>query len=201
MSLKSVPILSIDPSTKAGWALWLPEKRDVEFGTWVLGNKNNKGATYNSFWVKMEQTLEQFGVLGNPKLRIVFEEALFNPNNNSAYSLKLAAGWEALLYVWCERRMMAPPVEVLPGVWFKLFMGSRGRPGKKLQKGEYSRWKKEQTVLQCNRLGLHPKDDNQADAIGMLWWFMNQGVESRNKARAEVARKKALKKAQTSLPI
>jgi hypothetical protein len=56
-------------------------------------------------------------------------------------------------------------------------------------------------LAECKRRGLNPKSDNEADALGMMFWLIQGGKEEQERKRADKKAKALAKKRQAKLPL
>ena len=70
------------------------------------------------------------------------------------------------------------------------------------QKTEERRnWLKAKVMAECHKRNLKPKDDNQADALGIMYWSLRGGAEELERKRAEKKAKASAKRAQKKLDL
>lgn len=197
MNLSHLPILALDPSRNMGYALWIPEVQRVFHGAWFLGDSGNHGEYYDRFLGSVEALLRQHDLEADLRLRAVIEAPAPGAERNHA-SLQLSEGWAAVLKLWCFRRKIAQPDVVYINSWRSYFLAGAIKP-KALKGPEATRWYKEQVVLRCNALGLHPKTNDAADAIGILKYLKDTAAEPLHRRQEQKRRETANKRAQKAL--
>jgi hypothetical protein len=176
MNMRHLPVLAIDPSTAPGYALWHPEEKKVYHGSWNLRGKASDKPVYGKYFrtllANIESVLDQHGLWSDLRLRVVMEAPAPGAMRNAG-SISLSEGWGAIVSLFCHDQMLVQPTMVPINSWRSYFL-ERKKP--KDLKGEDARaWFKREVVLQCRAYGLSPEDDNSADAIGMLVWFLDGG--------------------------
>lgn len=196
MDNRILPVLCIDPSTNPGYALWHPERRSVVHGSWALKRKKqgvSRGSYYLQIEEKIEALLRENGLIRDRRLRFAIEAPAPNAERSADVRL-LSDGWIAVLERLCELNGLVSPELVWLNSWRPYFL-DRVKP--RALKGQDARdWYKREVIAQCQAYGFDPKDDNAADAIGMLVWFLDGGPQGRAKKIQQEKAKKAAKKAQ-----
>lgn len=145
-------LLSLDLATEAGWAVSRQDGPPA-FGTYRIGRD---GCTTQDFYVDAYRWLAGLITLENP-WAIVYEAAYIPPTNiNTARKL---IGLSVVLELVCAHKRVPRLREVSAGEWRKHFLGSAH--GKRAAL-------KAACMAECQRRGWKVKDDNQADALGML---------------------------------
>ena len=197
MTLSHIPIIAIDPSRTCGYAYWDPETKRVFHGSWNFGNSGNRGEYYCRFEDCIEEFLEKHGLSKDLRVQFVIESPA--PGARRTHdSLKLSEGWSEILERYCYRRKLARPVLAFISSWRVYFLSGLIKP-KAFRGPEATKWYKEQVILRCNKLGQTPKNDNAADAIGILKWFKDGQASELDKRRELRRREKANKRAQAKL--
>jgi len=194
-----IPILAIDPSKRGAWALWNPDTKKVTFGSWNFGDSGIHGEYYARFIAGIEDVLIDHNLDKDFSLRIVIEAPTPNADRSAA-SLALSEGWIAIVKLWCYRRKLVEPIAVVVNSWRSFFIKGAVKP-KGLSKGESRNWLKEQVILVCNSYNIHPSNDNEADAIGILRWMKAGGHERLEKERQRKQREINNKRAQIKLDL
>jgi hypothetical protein len=118
-------------------------------------------------------------LIANGVNHLVIESAFVSVKTaSSAHRLfGLAAICDELAY----RRRIGPPVRVAPTAWRRFFIGQATAP-KTLAAKHRRSWLKNEAVARCRNLGIDVKSDDEADAIGVLYFerarlFPAYGVE------------------------
>lgn len=208
--------LSIDPSTKAGWCLLLDdsakpkeEQRSVGhrlfYGTWDFtrdheGNKcTRRGQYYLNLWDSISQLRRHHGI-EDDDLEIVIEAEAYSAACTEA-SAQLAGGWLATLEMMCERRALVYPRTVTTTSWRKAFIGVTKAPKEITDANERRKWIKDKVLEECARRGLKPQNDNEADALGIMFWLLSGGKVHQEANRAARKAKTQAKRAQTRMKL
>lgn len=196
------PILAIDPSTQAGWALWNPDAKRVTYGTMSLvkkGKSKGHGYYYSEFLMQMQNIIDEAGFGKDLSLRIVME-APTPGAERSQMSLQLSEGWIAVLKLYCARRKLPEPILVVVNEWRAPFIKHAKKPANLKHKAA-SDWYKDTVKRRCNEFGFQPKDDNAADALGILRWAKNGGNLTKEQRAEQKKRELELKRAQIKLEL
>lgn len=210
--------LTIDISTKAGWCLLLDdsakpkdEQRPVGqrlfYGTWDLtrdrdGNKcSRRGQYYLNLWDSISQ-MRRHHEIEEEDIEIVIEAEAYSAARTEA-SAQLAGGWLATLEIMCERRALLYPRTVTTSSWRSAFLGVIMAPKEvkdtKEQPNARRTWIKEKVLEECARRGLKPQNDNEADAIGIMFWLVSGGKIHQEAKRAAKKAKSLEKRRQQKM--
>lgn len=147
-------VLALDLGTTTGWA-WKLNETPVCHGTWSLKPGRFEGGGMR--FVKFRNRLREFS--GMPTL-VVFEEVRRHAGTDAAH---VYGGLMATLTAWCEEEKI-PYAGVPVGTIKKFWTGS----------GNAS---KEAMIARCARFGFpQVTDDNEADAIALLHWQLEEGI-------------------------
>lgn len=208
-------LLAIDPSTKMGWALLIddkskPEKERLFYGTWDLtkwddGEKRSgRGAYYTNFLEQFRKLRRLHGI-DDDEIKIVLEGEAYAASRTED-SARLASGWLAVLEIYCYRKNHIPPLTATPDEWRSAYVQCTRAPkevGVGLESAKKSKarteWMKNKVILKCKSRGLYPKDDNQADALGMLYWLMHGGEDTQRMRREDKKEKSLAKRRQKKM--
>jgi len=206
--------LAIDPSTAAGWALKLdlPEDLDpddrravLSFGTWKLGDDDLPGRYFLTLFKQITE-LRKVNGIEEDDLQIVVEDTALNAIGN-AKTKHLAESWIGIVELYCAVKGLPAPIKVSVGSWRKAFIG-RSKAPKEVGADQFDddkaslarrKWIKAETVLECRRRNFKVTDDNQADALGILFWFLHDGHHVQEQRRADKLAKTKAKRAQLKL--
>ena len=147
-------ILALDLGTTTGWAALLD-------GRVVSGTINFKAARFEGGgmrYLRFRRWLTELKVsLGSGIEEIVFEEVRRHLGVDAAHAY---GGFMATLTAWAEHHEI--PYSGVPVGTIKKFITGKGNAGKK-EMGDAIR-----------ALGFDPADDNEADALAILTWWMDK---------------------------
>lgn len=158
-------VLALDLSKRAaGWARYRVGDAKPTFGTWKLGSEvTSKGRAF----LNLHRNLADQCAFGKPDLIAYEMPLLLGPaaGNTTAETQEVLIGLAMHAESFCEAKVIScQPVNM--STWRRMFIGSMKRGTKRAQLKDY-------TIERCIQLGLHPKDDDQADAIGILDFALN----------------------------
>lgn len=144
--------LALDLGTKCGWAFQQSGER-IQHGWWNLkpGRFDGGGMRF----VKFRNRLTEFDRPGV----VVFEEVRRHAGTDAAH---VYGGLMATLTAWCEDQKI-PYSGVPVGVIKKHWTG----------KGNAD---KERMIAECAIRGFDVTDDNEADALALLHWQIEEGI-------------------------
>lgn len=154
-------IVALDLSKRStGWALWEQGSDSARFGTWVLGSEyTSRGATYR----KLRQHVADLSRLVTIE-HIFFEEPL-RPEQLKGHtnidSLRVLTGLAATAECLGEELGCRTITAVHNKTWRALFIGRQKR-------GTGRETLKDLAKERCRQLGMKPRNDDEADAIGLL---------------------------------
>lgn len=217
--------LTLDPSTQFGWCLLLDDdhlpqdqRRSVgqrlSYGTWDLtkdedGKKCKTRAQYAwNLWAYFNALVRKHNIEGED-IEIWLEGESYASRRSEA-SRRLASAWLHTLEMMCERKGLPYPRECSPSEWRMSFIKCDKAPkevGAGLKDDDrYAarrKWLKDRTLAECRAPGrnLKPKNDNEADALGMMFWLVNDGPEAQAQRKADKKAKAAAKRAQKKLDL
>lgn len=212
--------LTLDPATQFGWCLLVDdgnkphgERRQVGqrlfYGTWDLtrdedGRKCSRRGQYAwNLWHCFNALMRKHGIEGED-VEVILEGESYGSQKSEA-GRRTAALWLAVLEMMCERKGLPYPRTCPPDNWRSAYIGCTKAP-KEVGAGlpdakryeERRSWLKQAVMAECHKRGLRPKNDNEADALGMMFWLIRGGKEEqerrRNEKKAKVAAKRAQKK-------
>ncbi len=154
-------ILALDLSkTSTGWACWAPGDPKPAFGHWVLGSPfTSNGAVF----AKLHQNISELNSLGRIEA-IYYEDAiniLPGARNTNVHAIKLAAGLIAHADSWGHAMgcRIVRPVNMT--AWRRSFFGNIGRGHKRKDLKDFA-------MERCQQLGFRPRNDDEADSLGIL---------------------------------
>ena len=144
-------ILALDLGTTTGWAS--ASEGGIQSG--VQSFKNDRFSGGGMRYLKFERWLNS---LVEPD-QVIFEEVRRHRGTDAAH---VYGGLMAVLTKWCESREI--PYQGVPvGTIKKSFTGN-GNASKQMM------------ITECEKRGYKPKDDNEADAIGLLHYWLDEGI-------------------------
>jgi len=193
-------ILAIDASTKCGYALRIADPKKLILGSWKLKKTDEKvppGILFVRLWKAITALRIEHGIEAQP-LQIVVEDASLNAIGG-AETKHLAESWVAIVEFYAATKGLPPAVAVGVNSWRSAFLGRSVAPKEIKDPKERRDWIKSETIKHCERRGLKPENDNEADAVGILYWFMNGGVRVQEQRRANKKAKTAAKRAQARI--
>lgn len=215
--------LTLDPATQFGWCLLVDdsnkpeeERRQVgqrlSYGTWDLtrdedGKKCSRRGQYAwNLWRCFNALMRKHGIDGED-VEIILEGESYGSQKSEA-GRRTAALWLAVLEMMCERKGLPYPRTCPPDNWRLAYIGCTKAP-KEVGAGlpdaqrfeERRKWLKRTVMAECAKRGLRPKNDNEADALGMMFWLIRGGKEEQERRRNEKKAKSAAKRAQKKLDL
>ena len=150
-------ILTLDLGTHSGWALKAPD-RTITSGTehFTPHRFEGGGMRYLRFkrWLtELKQTTDGIDA-------VYFEEVRRHAGVDAAHAY---GGFMAHLTAWCEHHQI--PYQGVPVGTIKKYATGKGNAGKA------------DMISAMRALGHQPGDDNEADALALLGWALNQHRE------------------------
>ncbi len=154
-------ILALDLSKRStGWACYADGDSGPSYGHWVLGSEfTSDGRTY----CKLHENMTDLHSLG-PIDAVYFEEPLHPAKlqgHTNITSLRVLAGLAAHAQSWGEAMQCRHIHAVNMSSWRKDFIGSQKR-------GTKRHTLKSLSLERCRQLGFNPRNDDEADALGIL---------------------------------
>jgi len=149
-------ILAIDPGTKTGWASL--SKRHIESGVhdFQLGRGDSPGMRF----LRFRNWLADMLTMTAPDL-VVYERPLLK----FGYSAEVLAGFTTRIQEACAERRIE--CEAVHGPTLKKFTCGTGRADKA-----------QMVVAATKRFGKKVHDDNEADALNLLWLAMQENRQT-----------------------
>jgi len=190
-------ILTIDPSTKCGWSLQCGDDKRIAYGTWRLGEGERPGVYFLLLGRQITALRREYGIEDQP-LQIVIENKALNATGTQE-TKHLAESWLAVVEIYAEAKNLQQPIAVGVNSWRSAFIGRSMAPKEVRGESERRKWIKAATIAECRRRGLEPKDDNQADALGILFWYLVGGPVVLEQRRADKKAKAKAKRSQLKL--
>lgn len=208
--------LTLDPSTVFGWCLFVegggPPAARMFYGTWNLtkdadGNKCTRRGQYAwNLWESFNALRRKHGI-EEDEIEIVLEGESYGSQKSEA-GRRMSAMWLSVLEMMCERKGLPYPATCPPDSWRRYFIDCTKAPkevGAGLKDSErYAArraWLKGAVLAECHKRTLKPKSDNEADALGMMFWAIRGGPEELERKRADKKARTAAKRAQHKLPL
>lgn len=145
----NLTILSLDLGTTTGWAI-CDKNKDITSGTisFKPSRFEGGGMRYLRFAKWLEETQQTFD-----KIDIVYFEAV--RRHLGVDAAHAYGGFLASLTSWCEKNTI--PYEGVPVGTIKKFIAGKGNASK------------EEVITAVVDHGHSPKDDNEADALALLY--------------------------------
>ena len=146
-------ILALDLGTTTGWAV-----RDAA-GAITSGNATFKPGRFDGGgmrFLRFTRWLDELQSLTGPFALINFEEVRRHVGTDAAH---VYGGLMATLTAWCELRGI--PYRGVPVGTIKKHATGKGNAGKP------------EMIAAAKARGLSPADDNEADALALLFWAMD----------------------------
>lgn len=158
-------LLALDLSlSRTGWAMWDDSLAKPAVGSWPLAD----GLDYAPrAFCRLHRNLADLHRAGRID-RIVYEEplppGLLQRDNPAAIPVALI-GLAAHVESFCEAMNIAPR-SVHQATWRRHFIGPMKRGTKKKQLKDYCKER-------CRSIGWEPRNDDEADALGLLDYAVN----------------------------
>ena len=144
-------LLGLDLGTTTGFAT----VSDVGIVSGVQSFKNDRFSGGGMRFLKFEKWLNE---MPQPN-QVVFEEVRRHRGTTAAH---VYGGLLAILTKWCESRSI--PYQGVPvGTIKKSWTGLGNAP-------------KERMISEAEKRGFKPKDDNEADALALVHYWMSEGM-------------------------
>lgn len=175
-------ILALDLSkTNTGWAVWDGASAKPLYGSWVLGSEySSDGMVFAKVHERMMEHHQVFG------FEYVAIEAPISPaqlqGNTTIQTIRLASGIAAHVHSFAHAFGLRPVIEVNVSSWRPDFIGKihdqqAKADARRRKKAGDSRASardslKALTIARCRQLGMTPKKDDEADAIGILTYCL-----------------------------
>jgi hypothetical protein len=156
-----VRILALDLSKRStGWACASVTDAKPSYGHWVLGSEfTSNGRVFG----KLHQNMSELNGLG--RIDCVFYEDAINilpgAQHTNVHAIKLASGLIAHAESWGEAMGCRIVRAVNMATWRRSFFGNIGRKHGRSDLKDYA-------MERARQLGCTPRNDDEADAIGIL---------------------------------
>jgi hypothetical protein len=154
VALRHHAVLALDLGTTTGWAL-RGQDGGITSGTMSFRPSRFEGGGMR--YLRFRGWLAEIARLSGGLARVAFEEIRRHVSTDSAH---VYAGFLATLTAWCEQEGIA--YEGVPVGAIKRFATGKGNADKAA------------VVAAIRARGFAPGDDNEADAIALLLWAMEQ---------------------------
>jgi len=151
-------ILALDLGGRTGWAL---KQTDGQITSGTVEFKPGRFEGGGMPFVRFKFWLDEVQEYAGPVSQVYLEEVRRHLGTTAAH---VYGGFLACLTSWCESRQI--PYLGVPVGTIKLHATGKGNAGK-------------EAVIQAMRAKGHtPSDDNEADALAILHWALDQGMSS-----------------------
>lgn len=146
-------VLCLDLGTTTGWAMQTPDGRIL---SGIISFKPQRFEGGGMRYLRFERWLEEINDPVNVFSSIYFEEVRRHLGVDAAHAY---GGFMAALTAWCERKGI--PYSGVPVGTIKAHATGKGNASK------------EKVLDAVKAKGHHPADDNEADAIALLYYVMS----------------------------
>ena len=146
-------ILSLDLGTTTGWAV--SKNGHIYSGTEHFNNDRYSGGGMR--FLRFRKWLDEIKNLNNGLDEVYFEEVRRHSGTDASH---VYGGFMAHLTAWCEQYQI--PYSGIPVGTIKKFICRKGNAGKA------------EVMEAVKAKGHQPKDDNEADALALLYWRLAQ---------------------------
>lgn len=168
-----MPHLALDLSkSSTGWAMWQPGWDAPRFGTWKLGSEfTSTGKTFVNVHRKLNELLQVAGEFET----VTYEEPLLlgpSAGHTSKEIQILLIGLMTHVESYCAAKRIGRCQGVDNGAWRATFLEGVKVP-KGLKRGERSKTLKSLCIERCRQFGWNPSNDNEADALGILEYWLH----------------------------
>lgn len=144
-------LLAIDLGTKLGWATKSSAGENSGVANFASDRFSGGGMRY----LKFEKWLQDLPTVTT----VCFEEVRRHRGTDAAH---VYGGLLAVLTSWCEKNNI--PYQGVPVGTIKKHWTGNGNAGKNLM------------ISKAEELGYKPKDDNEADAIALRSYWLEEGI-------------------------
>jgi Holliday junction resolvasome RuvABC endonuclease subunit len=149
-------ILALDLGTRTGWAV-LPRSGRIASGVTEFRPGRFEGA--GMAFLRFEKFLADLNRDAGPFDAVVFEEVRAHAGTLAA---QVYGGFLAHLTAWCERNRV--PYLGVPVATIKRHATGKGNASK------------DEVIAAMLKRGFQPGDDNEADALALLSWAIEQKI-------------------------
>lgn len=159
--------LALDLSKRStGWALWSEGWPAPRAGHFSLGSEFT---TNGEVFVNLHRRLDELRKVAGGLETVTYEEPLLlgpSAGNTSAETQLLLIGLEAHVHSYCAARGILRVQYVNQSTWRKHFIGS-------MRRGTKRATIKELTMERCREVGWAVQRDDEADALGILDYYLH----------------------------
>ena len=152
-------LLCLDLGTSTGWAL-LNEYGSIASGTAQFKPRRFEGGGMR--YLRFKRWLTETKNVSGQIDAVYFEEVRRHVGVDAAHAY---GGFLAHLTAWCEHHVI--PYEGIPVGTIKRFIAGKGNADK------------DAVIAAIKARGHTPEDDNEADALAILYWAKQQHEEQR----------------------
>jgi Holliday junction resolvasome RuvABC endonuclease subunit len=145
-------ILSLDLGTKTGWAL---QGGGGLISSGTVNFKNDRWQGGGMRFLKFTRFLDELRSNAGPIAQVYFEEVRRHLGVDAAHAY---GGFLAHLTAWCEQKNI--PYQGVPVGTIKKHATGKGNANKAMM------------IASVKQRGHQPADDNEADAIALLYWAL-----------------------------
>ncbi len=157
--IQNLTLLCLDLGTATGWAL-IGERGSIASGTARFQPRRFEGGGMR--YLRFKRWLTETKNVAGRIDAIYFEEVRRHAGVDAAHAY---GGFLAHLTAWCEHH--AIPYEGVPVGTIKRFITGKGNADKKT------------VIAAITARGHTPEDDNEADALAILYWAKEQHNDQR----------------------
>jgi len=150
-------ILALDLATRAGWAYSIDG--EISSGVFDFASDGHKGMRAIHCWTDLNLLMK------HKFTHIYYEKPFRHMSNQAAH---MFGWWEGLMYMALANNSQPEPIQAAPTA-IKKFITGKGTA------------KKNDVIAAVEKLGYHPKDDNEADAVALLLMAIDQQNNSQYK--------------------
>ena len=148
-------VLALDLGSHAGWALWQAD-RSITSGTAHFTPQRFEGGGMR--YLRFKRWLTELKQTSDGLDAVYFEEVRRHAGVDAAHAY---GGFMAHLTAWCEHHQI--PYQGVPVGTIKKHATGKGNAGKAAM------------LAAMQARGFSPADDNEADALALLDWALQQG--------------------------
>ena len=147
-------ILALDLGSRTGWAAWLPDA-GITSGVELFRHDRWQGGGMK--FLRFKRWLTDIRNAAGALEAVYYEEVRAHRGVDASHAY---GGWLAILTAWCEHHRI--PYQGVPVGVIKRHATGKGNAGK------------EAVIAAMRARGHEVGDDNQADALALLHWALDQ---------------------------
>ena len=159
-------ILAIDPATHTGFARFA--SGSVSLVSDIVSFDEELGAFNRQYRRWLTDQIKRYGIS-----EVVIEAAILPTGNTNIVTLKKAYAINMNTHD-IAKHLGCSVTEVQNGTWRAHFLCGRMPPKEHRGRGKLSAWYKQAVKQRCAERGWRVRDDNEADALGILDWARAQ---------------------------